>query len=91
MKKIFADGRMLLLHFSYQTTESTQTIDTGHSRSVRYHIGKLLCEWLVIDENLEKWESKLTASERRVLMTNLVTEANDLVLFDDHMLSELDY
>ena len=37
------------------------------------------------DENLEKWESKLTASERRVLMTHLVAEANDLALMDDRM------
>ena len=37
----------------------------------------------------------MTASEKRIHMTNLVTEANDLVLVDDRMrthavLSELD-
>ena len=39
----------------------------------------------MIDENLEKWESTLIASERRVLITNLVTDANDLAIFDDRM------
>ena len=39
----------------------------------------------MIDDNLEKWESKLTASERKVLMKNLVAEANDLALMDDRM------
>ena len=39
----------------------------------------------MIDENLEKWESTLTAGEMRILMTNLVAEANDLDFFDDRM------
>ena len=37
------------------------------------------------NNNLEKWESKLIVSERRVLMTHLVAEANNLALMDDCM------
>ena len=39
----------------------------------------------MIDDNLEKWESKLIASEKRVLMASLVTEVSDLALVDDQM------
>ena len=85
VKKTFADGHMFLLYFPPLTTESLQPIDAGYGRSIRCHIGHLLDEWLMTDENLEKWESKLTASERRVLMTHLVAEANDLALMDDRM------
>jgi len=85
VKKTFADGHVFLLFFPPQTTESLQPIDAGYGRSIRCHIGNLLDKWLMTDENLEKWESKLTASERRVLMTHLVAEANDLALMDDRM------
>ena len=85
VKKIFADGHVLLVCFESQTTESAQPIDDGHGMSVRCYIGNLLDKWLMIDDNLEKWESKLTPSERRVLMKNLVAEASDLALMDDRM------
>ena len=69
------------MFFSPNTTESTQPIDVAYCRSVRCYIGNLLYSWLMIDENLEKWESKLIASETRVLVAHLVAEANDLALF----------
>ena len=37
------------------------------------------------NNNLEKWESKLIVSERRVLMTHLVAKGNNLALIDDRM------
>ena len=70
VNKIFADGNVLLVHFLAQTTESAQPIDAGHGRSVKCHIRNSLDKWLMIDDNLEKWESKLIASKRRVLMTS---------------------
>ena len=41
-KKIFTDRYVLLLYFPSNTTESTQPIDAGYSRSVRCHIINLL-------------------------------------------------
>ena len=63
-----------------------QEIDTGYGRSIRCAIGHLLDEWLMADNNLEKWEEgKLTASDRGVLMSNLVAKANDIALENDNM------
>ena len=47
--------------------------------------GGFLDTWLMQESNLEKWEGKMTASDRRVLLSNLVGEANKLVLHDDDM------
>ena len=65
------------------STESLQLIDAGHGRSVRCHIGNELDKWLMEEENLLNWEEKMSASERRVLVSNLVAKANDLALTDD--------
>ena len=50
-------------------THVVQPIDAGLGRSVRIKIGHALDEWLMDEGNLEKWESKMSASERRVVTT----------------------
>jgi hypothetical protein len=52
------------------TTDITQPVDSGYGRAVKRLIGVKLAEWLDNEANLEKWEAgKLTASERRILLT----------------------
>ena len=77
---------MLLTYYPSNTTESLQEIDAGYGRSIRCAIGRLLDVWLMADDNLEKWEKgKLTVSDRRMLMSNLVTKVNDIALKNDNM------
>ena len=73
------------MFLSPNTTESIQPIDAGYGRSLRCNIGESLDAWLMEESNLEKWEGKMTASERRVLLSNLVGEANEKALNDDDM------
>ena len=68
-----------------QTTESTQAIDAGFGRSVRCTLGNLLDAWLMEEENMLRWEGKMTASERRVLINHLVAEATEKVMKNDEM------
>ena len=58
-KNIFADSHILLIHFPYQTEESTQSIDAEYGRSIRFHTDNVLHRWLMIGTTLEEWESKL--------------------------------
>ena len=67
--------------------DAMQPIDAGIGRCIRiYHIGQVLDAWRMVNENLEKWESGFTASERRVLMANLLVEAATKVLQQDDSL-----
>jgi len=55
------------------TTDITQPVDAGYGRAVKRLIGVKLAQWLENEDNLEKWESgKITASERRILLTHWV-------------------
>lgn len=83
VKEIFHQGNVFLCYFPPCTTESTQAIDAGIGRSIRCAIGNLLDQWLLIEENMEKWEGRMTASERRVLMSHIVAAATETVLKDD--------
>jgi hypothetical protein len=45
-------------------------VDSGYGRAIKRLIGVKLAAWLENEANLEKWETgKLTASERRILLT----------------------
>ena len=46
-KLIFTAGKVFLCYFLSSTTESTQPIDAGYSRSLRYIIENLLDTWLI--------------------------------------------
>lgn len=65
-------------------TDLWQPVDQGLGRLFKVEISKQQQEWLERDEeNLEKWENgKITASERRVLITHWVGEAAKKVYSD---------
>eukprot|EP00795_Rhopilema_esculentum_P006573 gene6573-12109_t len=54
----------------YQT-DKVQPIDAGIGRFMKLKIGNALDKWLEIDEKVEKWHGKMSAKERRILMTKL--------------------
>ena len=63
-------------------TNIVQPIDAGTGRSLRSlrcAIGRASDEWLLVNENLKKWESKMTAGERRILITWWVAKGMDFV------------
>ena len=41
---------------------------------MRGKLGQILCLWLMDEENMLKWEGKMTASEGRALINHLVAE-----------------
>lgn len=71
VKDIFAVDKVFLCYFPSNTAESVQPIDAGCGRSLRCKIGDLLDTWLMQESNLEKWEGKMTASDRRVLLSTV--------------------
>ena len=82
MKKKFGDGCVLLIFFPLGMTDSMQPIDAGYGCSLQCKIGNLLDNWLMDVDNLTKWEGKISASERRVLVSYFVGEANSSMLVD---------
>jgi hypothetical protein len=80
VKDIFRKGKVLLCYFPPAMTEIVQPIDAGYGRSLRCQLGNLLDIWLMNEANLEKWETKMNAMERRVLVSYLTAEANDKML-----------
>ena len=61
-------------------TEIVQPIDAGYGRSLRAGIGRELDLWLMDAENLLKWEGKMTAMERRILVTHFVARSQEHTL-----------
>jgi hypothetical protein len=73
-KAICAEGKATFMYALPPTvTEAIQPIDAGFGRSVRCAIGPKLDEWLLTEENLEKWEHGMTAGESRILISNIST------------------
>lgn len=57
-------------------TDEVQPVDAGYGRLFKVYVGKFLDKWLLEADHVELWESnKLTASQRRVLITQWVGEA----------------
>ena len=85
-KAAFAnDNHVFLFCLPPQVTEAIQPIDAGYGRSMRCSIGRLLDDWLMLEDNLRDWEEGMTAAQRRVLITRLVSAANKEVLENDVM------
>ena len=57
-------GHVFLCHLPKATTELTQMTDADHGRSMRCGVGRGLDEWLMKEENMDKWEVKMTTIER---------------------------
>lgn len=79
MKEIFGNGHVLLIYFPPNITEMVQSIDVGYGRSLLSAIGRDLDKWLMNGGNLLRWEGKMTATERQVLVTHLEARANDYI------------
>ena len=61
-----------------QSTSETQPVDAGLGRLMKYLISREFNTWLEIEDNLDLWETgKLTASEKRILITQFVGAAWD--------------
>lgn len=84
-KSIFAAGNVFLYCLPPTVTEAIQAIDAGYGRSIRCAVGRGLDAWLLQEDNMTLWESDkgLTAPERRVLVSRLVSEANKEALAND--------
>ena len=83
VKRIFGENQVLLIYFPPAMTEMVQPIDAGYGRSLRAAIGRELDQWLMNADNLLKWEGKMTAMERRILVTHLVARAQEYMLSAD--------
>ena len=56
-------------------TDKIQLVDAGCGRIMTVKIGEALERWLEEKDNLEKWHDRLSAKERRILMTQCTGEA----------------
>ena len=65
-------------------TEMVQPIDAGYGQSLQMAIGRELDSWLMDATNLLKWEGKMTAMERRILVTHLVARAQEYMLLPEN-------
>lgn len=56
-------------------TDKVQPIDAGCGKLLKTKIGEAMERWLEEDDNLELWHDKISAKQRRVLMTKWTAEA----------------
>ena len=56
-------------------TDKCQPVDQGEGNMIKQLIGDQLDEFLEKYDNLDKWQSNLTASERRILITKWLGQA----------------
>ena len=85
-REVFAaDQTVFVCYLPPSVTEAIQPIDAGFGRSLRCGVGRRLDSWLMEESNLELWEAGMTASQRRVLISNIVAEAMKEALADDKM------
>lgn len=62
--------------FSTETTDELQPVDAGAGRFLKMEVGRRMDMWLEQADNVERWENNsLTASDRRVLITQWVEAA----------------
>jgi hypothetical protein len=73
--KVSAHASSVALFLVPGTTYSAHPIDAGTCRCAHIFIRHALDRWLSDNENLNKYESGFTASERRVCMTELIAAA----------------
>ncbi|XP_028404065.1 tigger transposable element-derived protein 2-like [Dendronephthya gigantea] len=56
-------------------TDKIQPVDAGCGKMMKVKIAAEMERWLEEEQNLEKWHDKLSARERRILMTKWTAEA----------------
>jgi len=81
VQDIFGKGHVFLCFFPPNMTHIVQPIDAAIGRSLRIAIGHALDRWVMDGENMMmKWEAKMTAGERRILITQLVGESMEYIM-----------
>ena len=50
-------------------TDKVQPVDAGFGKAMKQKIGEAMQIWLEKEENLEMWHGKISAKDRRILMT----------------------
>ena len=80
IRKSFGDNKVFFCYFPPGMTNFIQSIDAGLGRSVRIYVGNFMDKWLMIEENMERWESKWTAAERRIMISKWVGNAMQFVM-----------
>ena len=72
-KRMLKECNTLLWPLPPKCTDEVQSVDAGYGRLFKFLVGKSPDAWLLNGDNVERWESnKLTASDRRVLITQWV-------------------
>ena len=56
-------------------TDEIQPVDAGCGKMMKVKIAAEMERWLEEEQNLEKWHDKLSARDRRILMTKWTAEA----------------
>ena len=56
-------------------TTKVQPIDAGFRKQMKVKIGEAMEKWLEEDQNLDLWHNRLSAKQRRILMTQWTGEA----------------
>ena len=75
-KRVLKECNTLLWPLPPKCTDEVQPVDAGYWRLFKVLVGKSLDAWRLHGDNVERWESnKLTASDRRALITQWVGEA----------------
>ena len=60
---------------SQNQTDKVHLIDAGVGWMMKKKIGEEMGRWLEIADNIDKWHDKISAKERRILMTSLTGQA----------------
>lgn len=71
-KTAVSNAKAIVYNLAAGCTDEIQPVDAGYGREVKRQYGVEMAKWLQNDENLDKWEEGMTASERRILMTRWV-------------------
>ena len=61
-----------------------QVIHYGYGCLLRCKIGHVLDIWLTNEENLSKWEGRMTAVERKILVNKLISYAQEEILKEEN-------
>ena len=80
IKKIFGNAKVFLCYLPSNMTHFAQPIDAGLDRRTYIAIENELDTWLMDADNMSKWEGKMIADKRRILVIKLVGNAIDHVL-----------
>ena len=80
VQKIFDDTKMILYFLPKNISEMVQPINAGLGRPLRCKIWHGLDTWVMSEDNLSKWEENMTAGERRVLITKLISDTQEEIL-----------